>query len=264
MSTRVCACVALSVLVAGCADQTEATGPVDLRTAMGVQDVNPVGVAVDPTGARYVFDEYAGLYRVDGDAAELVLAVEALPQPAVAALQPFTDLVAMGEGRFAITAIGDGYLLDLASHTMNQYFCYEPSELPTDQRQRTNAVAYDAAADRLYAQPRTLDATGTLVRSQLAAYSGATGIDLDWHDLGDDIDAGGMAVVAGHGLVVGNGSKLYRYDPTASGDASLVELDDLARLGIGAIAGLAVEGDHLLVLDRDHDTLTPVALPAAH
>ena len=116
------------------------------------------------TGKTCVLDDAAGLYRVapDGTAA-LVRALAALPTPDVPVRPPFTDVVALGDGRFALTAIGDGYLLDLGADTMRQYFCYEPGGFPEDEEQRTTAVTYDPVAARLYAQPRTFDAAGALV-----------------------------------------------------------------------------------------------------
>src|SRR4051794_14886165 len=89
----------------------------DLHVAIGAPDIKAVGVAVDPTGARYLLDETAGLYRLDGDAATLVLPLVDFPPPNVPLTPPLTDLVALGEGRFAMTAIGDGFVLDLAHHT---------------------------------------------------------------------------------------------------------------------------------------------------
>lgn len=221
---------------------------IDLRAATGNAVVAPSGVAVDPTGARFVFDENMGLYQLDaGGALALIMPRASMPDPGVPVRPPFTDLVAVGPDRFAITALGDGYLLDVALGTMRRYFCYVPDDLPEPYDQRTDAVTYDPAASLLYAQPRTFDAGGNLVGSQIASYSFQTGADLEWFSAPFDLAAGGMAKVPGiDGLVLGDGSRLFRF---AGGEVT--PLDDLARFGVEGVAGLAVDAaaGTLLVLD---------------
>lgn len=243
----------------GCTTPVEPEAPaarVDLRAAMGRPDVTAVGIAVDPDGVRYVFDETDGLYRAADGAFELVMPMAAMPDPGVAVRPPFTDLVAIGRGRFAITALGDGFLLDLGAATLAQHFCYEPGGFPTELTQRTDAVAFDATTDLIHAQPRTFDEAGEVVASQLATYQAANGIAIAWRDVPATFAAGGATFLPAHGLVLGAADRLYTFDD------GLVPLDDLTRFGISSIAGLALDpaASQLLVLDAATDTLVALDL----
>ncbi len=244
-----------------------ASGPIDvprarfdLRAATGLDTVSAVGIAVDPSGQRFLFDERAGLYRLAADGSGfLVSSIASLPIPDVPVQPPFTDLVAVGPDRFAVTAIGDGFLLDVASHTMVQYFCYLPDDLPDDSRQRTDALAFDGASDRIYAQPRTYSASDpdqTVLFTQIAGYDRATGVDLEWHEAPPDLRAGGMVMLGGE-LVVGAGTRLGVFDLAAN---HLERRDDLARFGVAAIEGLAFDpsADTLLVVDGPSQELVEI------
>lgn len=248
MSTRLgLAALTSSLALAAACTGAEPTPPerLDLRVATGVPVLTPSGVAVDATGARFVFDDNFGLFRLDGTGGTLVMARAAMPDPGVVVRPPFTDMVALGGGRFALTAIGDGYLLDTVLGTMRRYFCYVPDGLPEPYDQRTDAVTYDPIAKLIYAQPRTFDEAGGLIDSQVATYSFETGADLTWSSVPLAIAAGGMVKLPGvDELLLGNGSELLRF---ANGGVSVV--DDLAGLGVIAIDGLALDGDRLLVLD---------------
>ncbi|HVV85691.1 MAG TPA: hypothetical protein VHE35_21680 [Kofleriaceae bacterium] len=254
MSTRVQVVAAASGLALAAACSPAAPpAPIDLRAAAGVDDLTPSGVAVDPTGARYVFDAGRGLYQLDGASMQLVLPLSSMPDPGTPVRPPYTDIAAVGPGQLAITAIGDGYLLDVARGTMRQWFCYVPSDLPEPYDQRTDAVAYDPDAGLLYAQPRTFDAGGALIASQVASYSYETGADLDWVNLETVVAAGGMAKIPGYdGLTLGVGTTLCNLSGIA-----LSETIDLAPLGVASIDGLAVDhqANTLLVLDGVQDQL---------
>lgn len=263
MTVRCLPVLSLTLLAAACGDP-EPSEPVaarvDLRVALAAADASPVGVAIDAAGARMVLDEQAGLYRITPDGqATLVRTLAALPEPGVPIRPPFTDLVALGDGRFALTAIGDGFLLDLAADTMRQYFCYEPGGFPEDQEQRTAAVAYDAAAGRLYAQPRTFDVDGNFVRTEVASYDSTTGADLSWSALPDEFNAGGMVAPGGDVLLLGAGRRLHRYDVATS---TLSPVEDLGRFGVSSIDGLALDpvAHTLVVVDRSADELIEIAL----
>mgnify|MGYP003376221967 CR=1 FL=1 len=263
MTTRWLPVLGLTLLATACGD-TDPPEPVaariDLRAALAAADASPVGVAIDAAGARLVLDEQAGLYRVAADGqATLVRALAALPDPGVQIRPPFTDLVALGDGRFALTAIGDGFLLDLAADTMRQYFCYEPGGFPEDQEQRTAAIAYDAAAGRLYAQPRTFDVDGNFLRTEVASYDSTTGVDLSWRALPGEFAAGGMVAPGGDVLLLGAGRQLHRYDFAAF---ALAPVEDLGRFGVTSIDGLAIDpvARTLVVVDRSRDELIEIAL----
>lgn len=257
MSTRL-ALAATLALAAGCAEQ-QPPAPVDLRAATGHADLRPSGIAVDPTGARYLLDDHLGLFRLGaGGAFDLVLARAAMSDLGVPAAAPLTDLVAIGPGRFALTALGEGYLLDLGLGTLHPYFGSGPDARADGHDQRTDAVAYDADARLLYAQPRTFDAGNHLLASQVASYSLATGADLQWFDVTDDVAAGGMAKVPGvAGLVLGvdTGLCLLFLD-------DVDEVIDLAPLGIVGIDGLALDraAGTLLVVDGDAAQLLELEL----
>ena len=255
----------LAATGAACSDPPplEPLARVDLRAATGQADARVIGVAIDGAGARTLLDEQQGLYRLDADGRATALrSLAAFPDPGVEVRPPYTDLVALGPDRFALTAIGDGFLLDLTAGTMAQYFCYEPGGFPDDQEQRTSALTYDPAADRLYAQPRTFDLDGNLLRSELAAYAADTGADLSWQALPLGLDAGGLVVAPGGGaLVLGAGSTLHRYDLAR---AELSTAADLERYGVTAIAGLALDTTTgtLVVIDGADDELVELD-PAA-
>lgn len=245
--------LAVSLALAGCAPDDPVWGLVDPYPTVG-----PAGVAVDPTGARFVLDDRLGLFRLapSGERTlELSLADLAAQGSPVNA--PFTDLVAIGEGRFALTAIEQGFLLDLAARSLRLHFCYIVVVGPL--YVRSDALAYDPVTDHLYAQPRMFDEYG-VYESSLAGYSATTG-DYDYGPpstvLPVDFSAGGMAVVPDLGLVLGSGSILYRMV-----DNRPVAFDDLSRLGVTTITGLALDPTTgaLVVLDGPSDTLVDVRL----
>lgn len=261
------ACVAVASLALGACGDNGGPGPgpdpaavtrLDLRTATGLAEVKAVGVTVDSDGNRFFFDEQAGLYRLERDGrATLVRALAELPATDVPVQPPFTDLVAVGPGRFAITAIGDGFLLDTVADTMLQYFCYVPDGLPDDLVQRTDALAYDPVTARIYAQPRTYDLAEVLQYTQIAGYDRATGLDVAWYTTPNELASGGMVIVPSMGMVVGDGSRLLSYDLELQ---TLTFISDLAAAGLDTIEGLAFDdaADSILVLDGPNQELVEV------
>jgi hypothetical protein len=248
---------------AGCTTDPKPTaqpaGRLDLRQAIGVADASPIGVAVTPDGVRYVMDETRGLYQIEGESAVAVMPMSALPTPDVPIKLPITDLVAISRGVFALTAIGDGYILDTAAQTLTQKFCYLPDGTPSYLTQRTDAIAYDADRDQLYAQPLTFDPEGVLQYSQLAGYMRTTGTAVVWYGVDNSVAAGGMAIIPDTGLVLGQDAHLDRFDPDTS---KTVPWDDLARYGVESIQGLAIDRStgSLLVVDGASDELVEIAL----
>jgi hypothetical protein len=255
----------LTVLAAGCAEDVRPEAPIarlELRAAMQTtHDLSPVGLAIAPDGARFVFEETAGLYRLDGDLAVEVVPMSAMPDPGPTAplKLPFTDLVAMAPNVFALTAIGDGYLLDTSAMTLQQHFCYLPDGTPVSLMQRTDAITFDVASQKLYAQPVTYDAAGVFQYAQVAEYDRTTGEDLAWYGVSDDVAATGMIMLPGVGLVLGQGSKLTRFD-TASSQS--VPLEDLERFGVRSIDGLAIDSaaNTLVVVDKVTDAVFDIDL----
>ena len=233
----------------------------DLRAALqATAELKPVGLAIAPDGQRFVFEEAAGLYRLEGDRAVLVVPMSGMPDPGPTApvKLPFTDLVAVAPNVFAITAIGDGYLLDTAAMTLRPHFCYVPDDGPTTLSRRTDAIAYDAVHERLYAQPNTYDAD-VLQYTELASYERASGNQIGWYPTPTDMVVTGMVSIPEVGLVLGHGSRLSRFDPATY---ETILLDDLDRFGVRSIDGLAVDAaaGALVVIDQQTDTVFDIGL----
>ncbi len=258
--------IGLFAAFTGCTDEDVRPEPplgrLDLRAAMqSTGDINPIGLAITPDGKRFIFEETAGLYRLDGDVAVAVVPMSAMPDPGPTApiKLPFTDLVAIGPDTFAMTAIGDGYILDTSAMTLEQRFCYLPDEVPRSLTQRTDAIAYDAERGKLYAQPVTYDAAGTFQLSQVAGYELASGEDVEWYSAGTDVAATAMLARPDGRLVLGQGSKLHQFE-RLSGTSLLLE--DLERFGVRSIDGLAIDAaaGTLVVVDKITDTVFDIEL----
>jgi hypothetical protein len=253
--------VALSV---GCGTEVPPPEPVariDLRVAFGTGDVEPIGVAIAPDGARYVFDAALGLYNIDRATAIPVARLADLPAPLELQL-PITDVVAIAPDVFAITAIGDGFLLDVGAMTMTQHFCYVPDGTPETERQRTDAIAYDAASDLIYAQPRSFDIGDNLLSSQVASYAGQSGDLLSWLFVPNDVDAGGAAFVPDVGLLLVQGTTIHRFEAIGTFDHELEPFLDLASYGVSRVEGLAHDpvNNTLTFIDADTDELIEIEL----
>src|SRR5688500_5886874 len=92
--------IGLVGLVGACREtpSEDPIGRVDLRQALGGDQVDPVGVAIAADGSRFVLDEQRGLYRLDGETATAIVPMASLPSPAEPIRLPITDLVALGPG----------------------------------------------------------------------------------------------------------------------------------------------------------------------
>ncbi len=230
---------------------------IDLRAATGLADLKPVGVTVDHTGTRFLLDEQLGLFAfgADGRATPVMSQDELTVIKTPVVELPYTDILAVAPDQFALTAIGDGFLLDTAAHTLTQHFCYVPDGTPAWLWQRTDALAYDAVADLIYAQPRTYDIEGTLQTTEIATYDRATGDLVDWYTLSEHLFAGAMLVTPDRRIYAGEGAQLERY---VRGEYTLTPVLSFAEIGVQQIAGLALDGDTLLVLDGATDVLWEV------
>lgn len=237
--------IALGLLLVGCGtDPREPEEPLarlNLRPVFGAPDVVPVGVTIAPDGKRFLLDEVRGLYRLDGDYATSIVSMSSM-YPSDQPLElPVTDIVALGPDLFAVTALNDGFLLDTHAQTLTQHFCYLPGDDGSTPRvisQRTDALAYDAEAQRLWAQPRTFDAVGVFQYGQVAQYDRATGQDLQWYAVSDDLHATAAVSLPGRGLVLGQGPYLLAFDPATD---SMTRVEDLSRYGVESIDGLAFD-----------------------
>jgi len=275
----------LGALLAGCpnvpADPLPSPqGTIDLALALGVEDPQVIGVTVDPDdGTRYLLDRVAGLFELaDDGTATLLREIETFPTPAVLPRSLWTDFVSLGHGQFAITALSDGYLLDLEADTLTEYFCYVPDmDIPDDGQpildQLTNSVAFDPNSNVLYAQPITFEADSTQAVVSQAASIGAYSIDggqpIAWFDLADiDFLAGGSAVLDDGTLLLGRGAEVLKFDPEA--DNGLVSLgvlpsseghNQLERRE-ASIEGLAIDSTRgeLLIVEGATDELIRISL----
>jgi hypothetical protein len=132
-----------------------------------------------------------------------------------------------------------------------------------DPIQLSFSVAHDAAAELLYAQPRTLDegGAGPTTENFVASYDEATGADLDWWAIEDlDFSAGGIAVLADDGsgstrLLMGQGSELFVFD---TGTDELTPLAGVSSAGVTDIGGLAIDREQQTLLLADPGALEVV------
>jgi hypothetical protein len=183
----------LSLVLGACTDAPadDPPGPksqpvrIDLRAATGIADLKPVGVTVDLSDNRYFLDEQLGIFRFDADGrASGTMGMDELTAIKTPVVQlPYTDLVYLEDGHFALTAVNDGFLLNSVARTLTQFFCYVPDGTPSWLWQRTDALAYDSIGNRIYAQPRTYDTEGVLQSTEMAAYDRQTGVLTDWYVL---------------------------------------------------------------------------------
>jgi hypothetical protein len=227
---------------------------IDLRAATGIADLTPVGITVDSAGTRYLFDEQLGIFELHADGgATRTMTMDALTEIKSPRVElPYTDLISIRPGLFALTAIGDGFLLDTVAGTLTQHFCYVPDGTPAWLWQRTDALAYDAVADRIYAQPQTYDTEGVLQATSIAAYDRITGGLTDWYPLEQPLFAGAMVVLPDQRILAAEGAELKHYEP---GAADVTPILDLSGAGIAEITGLAYDDGKLLILDGAGDAL---------
>ena len=257
--------VALSSLsfALGCSEPLPAGEPtrvIDMNAAIGSGDLQLAGVAVEAdSGRRFVLDANLGIYELAGGSATEIMPMAQMPDPGVEVRLPFTDLASLGDSKLALTAIGDGFILDLAAGTLALHFCYEPGFVepwPEEQEQRTDAVTFDPGAGRIIAQPRTFEVeSGDVTASQIGYYDRESGIDLQWYDVPTRLRSGGMAILPEVGLVLSDNTDLRAFDGALRG------FDKLERFGVRAIDGLAYDPttDSLLVLDGSSRELVEIA-----
>jgi len=233
-------------------------------------DAQLVGVAITPNGTRYVLAQHAGLYRIDAAGAVPVFNTSGLTG------LEFTDIVALDDTRFALTAENDGFLFDLSTGSLSSYFCYLPSPpqpgvngdgssqpatpVSVSQTlqlagiavsQRTEAVAFNPNTRQLFAQPRTtrLD-TGGIAGSELFVFEQAGGEPTTVFPLEPGFVAKGMVVINDR-LFLGSGSSLWEAAPnggvTQVGELdSSIDLSGMARAPDGTLWLLDGKGRRLL------------------
>lgn len=249
-----------SLLLSACSDPTvsmEPSGTTDLAAAMGVADASPVGITVAPdTGDRYVLDEWHGLFRLTDDGAELVLALPDFPEADVWPTSNWTDIVALGDDRFALTAVSDGYILDVSASTLMQHFCYEPGwEEWETSYELTTSLGFDVESNSIIAQPQTIASTDSgesAVGAAVGVYDANLGgaAPEQWYSLPDaNFIARGMAVENSESiLLVEEDGGIHRFTMDESGPERLGTLQQVSQIG-----GATLDGDTLLVVDAGSD-----------
>lgn len=224
----------LLALASACDTAGEASEPGDLSaTRVDLSRAFPasavlVGVAITPDGTRYVLDQSSGLYELHGSSARLVVDTKALN------LEP-TDVVALDSEHLALTAVNDGFLVNLTTLQLSSYFCYLPADLGNDAPieptnvsvsqslraegiavdQRTESVAFNPETRMLFAQPRTtrLD-TGEVVGSELFVFAEQGGQPIRVVPVADRmLMAGGMVAAADSRLFLGVGDRIFEAMP---------------------------------------------------
>ena len=270
MLLRLTSFAALALALAACGGSSGGRTPaptlpvevINLEAALGSSNIDPVGVTVSPTtGEVFLLDANLGLYSVT-ESGIFRLVAGAATLYVAAPISGYTDVASLGGGKFALTAMNDGYLLDLATNSIQQHFCYVPGFLfsPTNiPDQLTLSVAFDPITERILVQPLTLDA-GTLnsINSEVGTFPLSGGVGRDWHPLLDpEFLAGAIAVDSTGMLWLGRGAELYRYDLTTDTMTFDQRLDGYP---VTEIAGLAFDRDRLLVVDAPSRSLLRIPL----
>ena len=240
---------------------------VNLAEATKVSELVVVGVTVEPNSERVlILDATRGVYALGADETATLVWGNDLTRYGVSIGSAWTDIVALEDGVFALTALSDGYLLDLNKDTLTQHFCYEPGweeEPPPEPvaAQITDAVTYDAKNNLIYAQPRSVGGDlATVYDSSLALYDRRTGADLVWVDFDVDYVATAMAMEDEDNILLGRGSLIERY---VVGPNRLTRVMDLSAIGVSDIQGMAIAPGtgNLLVVDGATASLVEIVRP---
>tara|TARA_R110002072_G_scaffold87129_1_gene196554 strand:- start:8155 stop:9036 length:882 start_codon:yes stop_codon:yes gene_type:complete len=233
-----------------------------LGTAPTITSCKPVGLTITPDTEQLVLlDAMLGVYVLQEDRTFAQAISNQQLHEQVSAFE-FTDIAAVGSNQFAITATGDGFLLDLNARTLRQHFCYVPGGLinPTQFTQHTDSVAFDTTTGRILAQPITyMLASGAIVGSQVGTFPITGGEGTDWHTIPETEFLAGAITCDGNGtLWLVRGNDLYTYDL----DTDTLTLEQsLARFSVTNVVGMVFVGDDLMLLDGD--TRDIVCVPAA-
>jgi hypothetical protein len=268
--------LAIPMALSACADTVQLAGTTTVDLAPFVVDGGRLqGVARDPIGSDlHVLIEGRGMVQVDEDGAlvaERPVGSKGLED------RPYRDLAVIGDGRFLLIADNEGYLYDELAETQRVHFCVEPGwegectdengnwadidgdglcdwddPAPTEPQpaepdpigtpviQRNDALALVGA--EILAAPRFYE-EGEQIEASLRTYDVATGNPTGTSDLsGLGLDIAGVAS-DGDTLIGVSANRLARF--TLQGE-KIAE----ATLDVDDAAGLLIDGDRALVLDR--------------
>lgn len=239
------------LFVAACGGDPAAEAPVDVVSSRSLTGVDaPVGVTVDPsTGEVFVLDRGAGLLRLGAAGQEVVMSAAALGN------QAFTDVVALGQGRFAMTVPNDGLLLDLNQQSLETFFCYLPGDIIEEfpngaVEQLTDSLAYDPVREEMVAQPRTFVTEAgerRVERAEVGFFDAVQGGEgYNWISVDRELLAGGIAFAGSDAILLATDGRILRLD-RSSGE--MTTFADLSPLGIGVVDGLSpqADGTHLVL-----------------
>lgn len=210
------------------------------------------GITTSPEGNVFLLAGNQVFERIEGEWTQR--------WTAEAGTQILQDIVALGEGRFALTTRNMGYELDLSSGVLTQHFCYvpgdeireeDPPQTPTPTVEISRSVAYAVDENLIVANPQTItdDVRQRPMFSEVAIFDRTSGDELQFRNLRDaDFSAGGLVVLDFPTLLAGEGSMLVEIDFETGTKRRFL---GLAGLDVGEIEGLAIdrEADELLVLD---------------
>jgi len=235
----------------------------DVADLLRTTDIDPVGITITPdTGDIVLLDARRGVFVLNADR-RFELAVRASDLHAqVNAASDFTDIAALGDNKFAITARNDGFLLDLTYMTFVSYFCYVPGFfIPDDPtivaEQHTDSVGYDRTRNRIVAQPISM-LDGVVTDTQVGTFEITGGEGEDWHPVSEpEFLAGGLAVDESGMVWLGRGNELCSYDLDTD---TMTLVQTLERFGVTEIVGMAFDGRDLIVIDGADDEV--VRIPA--
>lgn len=236
-----------------------------IRQLLGRGSTLAVGLTITPdTDELVLLDANSGVYKLDATRRfQMVVDMESLLVQSTNGWG-FTDIAALGSDTYALTALNDGFLLDLHDNTLRQHFCYVPGqfivEIGQTITQLTNGVAFDPTTSRIIAQPVTYTIQNQqAVRSDVATFAITGGEGDDWHPI-DDLEflSGAITVDLDGTLWLANGSDLYQYDLVHD---DLLFSQSLDRFRVTDVMGMVFHNGDLVVIDNPTHEI--VCIPAA-
>jgi len=237
---------------------------VDLRSQIGAADVEVVGVTISPdTKKRYLLDSSRGIFELSEEGtAYLLIALEDFPDADELIQSEFTDIAAMGANRFALTALNEGYMLDLTANTLVRHFCYLPDVLQeSGVYQMTHSVTFDARSGYIFAQPQTFsEQDDSVIASSIGRFAESNGEEQQWFALTDsDYIAGALSTTPDGHLALGNGNTLSLFNLDTNKLGSPISL---VNYGVTDIVGMTIDAanEKILIVDGVSDKLIEVPL----
>lgn len=225
--------------------------------SLGQGDLRATGMARDSrTGNMWLLSPGVGLIEVSPKGqlvSQIRFGEKGLAENA------FNDVTMLADGKFALTANGEGYLYDPKAERLEFFFCLVPSFEPIEMV--NDAITYDEASGRIFVAPVYYDTSSgerRLIRALLAQYAGADGAALVENDvMAAGVVAKGLAFdPATRGVWALEGSRLTYFSADGKTDGRVLEL-----AGIENGAGVTFDGDRMWVLDAADNELRSFPRP---